>query len=264
MRAVTFDPPPATPAGVIARLRGFLSGSTPPETPEQAADRRACERAVAGTEIDQLAADAMAELPALAAAEEKARKRLESLRPGYQEALAAFDRAQAAHSRRAHDLAYARERAVRRVEAAAEPVIAEFVADLMELFEVTLKTQIVDEERNHVFDGELGRTVAEVWSNAPSIDARRKAILAARNEAEALKAEPDQSQIRERLVAMVEALPDAQTMVKVLDPPKVEQSRRWPSAQETMNAHRRGGPVIEVDTAEARRSLARRGIRGAV
>ncbi|MCJ2030920.1 hypothetical protein MKK50_16240 [Methylobacterium sp. J-043] len=207
----------ATPSGVIARLKGFLGMPTPPETPEEAAARRDRQRREAAAELDQIEADRNATLPGLAAAEVKARKRLDAVTPGYQQAVADFDRAQAVHSRRAHDFAYARELAVRRITAAADPVIEEFRQDLHRLLEANRLTPIERDLRQKQFDMRRQAYDVEEWSNLPSIAARRIAILAAINETDDLKADPNQADIRERLVKIVEALPDNTVLVKVAD-----------------------------------------------
>ncbi|KQT59980.1 hypothetical protein ASG52_19840 [Methylobacterium sp. Leaf456] len=187
-----------------------------PETTEQAAERRRSQRSAAGAEIARIEAERDAELPRLAAAEERARKHLEKLTPGYQQAVADFDRAQAVHSRRAHDFAYARELAGRRIVANADPVIDEFRQDLFALLEANRLTPIDrDIRRTDRWDVKAQKYDCEEWSNVPAMNARRIAILDAINEAEGMKGEPDQTGIRDRLVKLVEALPDNTVLTKV-------------------------------------------------
>ena len=212
---ISFEAPAITAKGLIAKLRGFLAGGVSPETPQQASDKRARERAAAGAEMIELRAAGERELPGLAAAEEKARRHLERLTPGYREAVAAYDRAQAAHGHRAHDLAYARERAERRVAVNAEPVIQECIDDLYAMLEANRRIPVEREQRPTTFDVRRNEYDQEEWSNTPAIEARRVAIFAAIQEAEALKAEPDQTGIQDSLIAMVEDLPDASVLTKV-------------------------------------------------
>lgn len=200
---------------VLNRLRGLVGMSTRPETEEEAAERRDATRRSLGAELAALEAKRDAELPSLAATEAKAKKRLESVTPGYQQAVADFDRAQAIHSRRAHDFAYQREMLVRRIEAAADPIIDEFMRDMAGLLEANRLTQVETDIRTIGYDIAKTKSIREEWSNVPSLNARRIAILAARNEAEGMKGEPDQSKVRERLAALVEALPDNAVLVKV-------------------------------------------------
>lgn len=218
------------PKGMLSRLFGILATPAQPETPAEAAERREAERAAAKVEMARAQAAADSELPKLAAVEEKARLHLERLTPAFQEATRAYDLARAAHSRRAHDLAYARELQARRVLVNAEPLIAEFMDGLAEALQV--RVEIHNEERNGEFDHRVGKVVAEVWSNAPSAEARRLAILAAFRDAEALKTDPDQSNLRERFAAILEALPDATVMVKVYEPPAFEPPQRYQTREE--------------------------------
>lgn len=208
-------PAAVTPAGIIRRLRGFVELVTGPETPELAAIRREAERMAAAEELARLEALRAEELPRLAAAEEKARKNLEGLKPAYLRAVAALSDAEAAHVCRAHDFAYGRQTLERRIERAAEPVIDEFMQDMNQLHQQTLAIEIESDERNPFYDRTGSKMVFESWSNRPSIEARAVAVLAARNEAEAMKTDPDQSTICERLAALVEALPDANVKLKV-------------------------------------------------
>ena len=250
-----------SPKGVLARLFEILSPPAQPETPVEAAERRATERDAARLEMAHLRTVADAELPKLAAEEEKARRHLEKLTPAYQEATRAYDLARTAHSRRAHDLAYAGERQSRRVHANFEPVITEFMAGLIEALEATIATPVVNEERNHEWDARTQRTVAEGWSNAPSIEARRAAVLAAYHDAEALKSDPDQDNLRERFAAIIAGLPDPEIMVKVYEPPPFEPPVRYRSREEEI-AERTGNTPLAPE--ERRRLLARRGIRHVV
>jgi hypothetical protein len=252
---ITHIPRPRSQRQVVNELRGIEQPEPDEFDLAAAAERRAALRATAGAEISSIEAQRDAELPGLAAAEERARRHLESLTPAYQEAMRAYAAAQGEHTRRAHDFAYARERQVRRVYAAAEPVIQETRTALTELMQATIATMAESEERNALYDERQGRWVHQIWSNAPSIDRRRTAILALFHDIEGMKAEPDQGDIRERLARLVEALPDASELVLVRDYPKAEPARPWPAYKQARE-ELIGRPID--DNPEERRS--RRGI----
>ncbi|WP_238192517.1 hypothetical protein [Methylobacterium frigidaeris] len=176
----TASPHPAA-RGLISRLLGLGGAREVEETPEAAAERRAKQRSEAGAEIARIEAERDAELPALAAAEERARRHLERLTPGYQDAMRAYAAAQGEHTRRAHDFAYGLQRQVRRIETAAEPIIAEFVSDLMELFRENLATPIQEDRRLAGYvQGRGYAPVYEIFSNVPSLDASRSSRPATR------------------------------------------------------------------------------------
>ena len=176
------------------------------------------------------------ELPSLAAAEKKARNHLATLAPGYIAAMRAVDEAALAHARRASDLEYTITLAERRIEANSESVIDDFAFGLIELRQHCLSTPVVEEERNPIWDSEAAQEVFEVWSNQAAIIARSEAILAAFRAAKAMKADPDQSNIRERLTALIDGLPGTDVMTKVYTPAMREPSRRWPTYEEYRGA----------------------------
>lgn len=207
-----FMPRRPSVAQIVARLKGLLpnaSAEPKPLTPEE----RAAIREEAGSKLAALSAERDRELPGLAAAEAKALKHLEALRPAYRAAEAAFAKARDKHFRRAHDYEYAEEGLRRQIVMAADPVIDEFMSDVTELFQASLGQQAEYENRGDYYDFNALKSWSEIWTDGPSRFAFRRALLAARNEAEAMKADPNQSNIRERLVALLDALPDA--LVKV-------------------------------------------------
>lgn len=214
---------------LIARLRGLIPDEVTDETPEDAAARRNLERTRAGVEIKRLRASRDTELPALAAVEEQARARLEAIRPDYEQARDAFEQARATYGRRSSDFDFALDMQVRRVAAAADPIIEEVRQALIDLMDEARATPILTEERNELYDQRTTAWVHQIWGNAPSIEARLAAILLLFRDLDNLKAEPVQDGIRERLAALVEALPDAGAMVMMRDYPSATGERPWPT-----------------------------------
>ena len=93
-------------------------------------------------------------------------------------------------------------------------VIDEFMDDVTDLFQPSLGQQVEFDLRGEYYDFAALKRYAEVWTDAPSRFAFRQALLAARSKAEAMKSDPDQTDIRERLAAILDALPDASLKVK--------------------------------------------------
>ena len=226
------SPARMTPSRLIAWVRGILTAPPVPETPAEAGERRRATRAGAGEQIARSRATADAELPKLAAEEERSRRHLEKLTPAYQEATRAYDRARMAHARRAADLDYEQVLATRQIESCAEPVIDEFATGLMDLHAATLKTPVEEHERNPLWHPEEQKQVFETWGNRPAILARAAAVMDAYRTAIAMKADANQDDVRERLAALVENLPDASEMTLLYKPPMREPSRRWPTYEE--------------------------------
>ena len=246
-----------SPARLLAWVRAVLAPAKQPESPVEASDRRAADRDAAAAELARARDSEAAELPALALAEEQAHAHLQRLAPAYEQAVQALETARSAHIRRSHDLSYAKTLAERRIEAAAEPVIDEFALRLLDLRAATLQIRIEEDEREGGFDGHSGIMLFEVWSNQPSILARADAIFAAYHAATAMKVDPDQNDIRARLEALLEGLPDAGELVKVYTPPAYEPPPRWPTYEES-RAELLGRPL--PDAAERRSFLARSGL----
>lgn len=212
-------------AMIVAKLRGLLKGPDAEPTPLTPHDRG---------QIRNEAGRALAELTRVWASEEillsdalsKATARFEKVAPGYREALAAMRQADWDFDRRRQDVAYERERLRRQIQIAAEPILDETITDLRDLLDENRHTPREEDERHgEVLPG--GYVVVEAWSNAPSIETRRLAIRAAIQELEEAKFGPDQENIRDRILVMVESLPDPNELVKVRTferelPPQIE------------------------------------------
>lgn len=143
-----------------------------------------------------------------------------------------YDVARMAHTRRAADLSYEQVLATREIEAVAEPIIAEFATALLDMRQQALETACEEEQRNPLTDSETGARHFELWNNRAAIIARSDALLAAFHAANAMKSDPNQDDIRDRLATLVEDLPDAGEMSLVYKPPLREPSRHWPNYEE--------------------------------
>lgn len=203
-----------TVADVLAKLRGLLPDpkvELEPPTPEERASRRD----EAGRELAALVAERDRELPRLAEAERKAAKHLATLTPAFRAAEKAFAIAQEARFQREHDFRYAEESLRRRVHASHEPILDEFIDDLYALYHANFEAPRLQEQRGEYLDTRSMKRYPEIWDNSAAQFARTKAILALRDKAEAMKFEPDQADIKERLAALLENLPDGTQMTKV-------------------------------------------------
>ncbi|WP_232628887.1 hypothetical protein [Methylobacterium sp. Leaf118] len=203
-----------TVADILAKLRGLVPDpKAEPELPSP--EERAARRDEAGSVLAALAAERDRELPRLAEAEHKAAQHLASLAPAFRAAEKAYAAAQDARFRREHDFRYSEESLRRQVHASHEPIIDEFIQDLYALWQANLEEPVNHEQRGTYFDRERVKRYPEIWSNAAAKVARRKAILAARDAAEAMKFDLDQSGIEGRLAAILESLPDGTEMTEV-------------------------------------------------
>lgn len=203
-----------TVADVLAKLRGLLpdpKAELEPPTPEERASRRD----EAGRELAALTAERDRELPRLAEAERKAAKQLQALTPAFRAAEKALAIAQETRFRRQHDYRYGEECLRRKVHASHEPVISEFIDDIYALLHANIEAPRLSEQRGEYFDTRSMRRYPEIWDNSAAQFARTKAILALRDTAEAMKFDPDQDDIKERLAALLEQLPDSSEMKKV-------------------------------------------------
>lgn len=212
-------------AVIVAKLKGLLLGPDAEPAPMTPHDRSQV-RDEAGRALAEVNRAWLVEERALSDALAKAQARLEKVAPGYHAALAAMQQADLDLDRRRQDIAYERERLRRQIQVAADPILGETISDLIELMDENRRTLMEEDERlGEVMPG--GYVVVEAWSNAPSIEAGRVAIRAAIDTLEEAKSDPDQVNIRDRILAMVESLPDPNELVKIRTferklPPEVE------------------------------------------
>ena len=221
----------ATPKQLLEVALSALDPPVEPSTPIEASELRRGARASAAAELDRLGEAEAADMPALRNAEAKARQHLERLTPAYQVAQRGQQAAAAALTRRAHDLGYARTLATRAIEAAAEPIIDEFARRLLDLHAATLSIRIEEQQQLDGYDRAHNKLFA-TFSNAPSIASCAAAILEAYRKALSMKVDADQENIRTRLAALLDDLPDSYFMTKVYAPPAYEPPTKWPSYEE--------------------------------
>ncbi|MFG7490509.1 hypothetical protein [Methylorubrum rhodesianum] len=204
-----------TVADILAKLRGLVpreDAEPVPPTPEE----RAANRDEAGRKLAAIESERNRELPRLAEVERRAAEHLQALTPAFLAAQKAHSAAQAALFRRDHDFRYAAESLRRQIEASHEPIIDEFIDDLYRLFHANIEQPRIWEQRGEWRDPYTRKRIAEIWDNSAAQFARTKAILALRDQAEAMKSDPDQTDIENRLAALLLALPDGNELAKVV------------------------------------------------
>ncbi|MBY5610906.1 hypothetical protein E0H66_23040 [Rhizobium leguminosarum bv. viciae] len=169
-------------------------------------------------EVHAIRAASQRNIAQLAAAEAVAREELQRIEPRYEAIAAVWKRASQALDTARYQARADENRLLDELEKNADPIIDEAHSKLGEMwahyhsnrgyYAPTFTAEPVGKSRRRP----KGSTI---WTNAPSIEKWKSAILAGMNELAAMKRDLDQSNVAERCAAILENVPDWKEVVEV-------------------------------------------------